>query len=402
MLRIAVVTFYYYPDLCAGSFRMNAFVKALRNLMPIDGRIEVLTTMPNRYQSFKAEAAEIEEDKQLTIRRFTVPAHKSGLLDQSQSFLHFSRAVRCYTQGKHYDLVFATSSRLMTAALGASIARKSNAPLYLDMRDIFTDTMTNVLNPIAKLGALPFLRLLEKRTMRSADKINLVSRGFSGYFDQYRNYASLSYFTNGIDPEFVGRDFEDSERKQGRRVILYAGNLGEGQGLHKIIPAAARELYDTFEFLVVGDGGRKPLLVERCSGLDNVHLMDPVGRYDLLDLYASADILFLHLNDYEAFKKVLPSKIFEYAATGKPVLAGVAGYAAEFLEEKVENAAVFSPCDSVGLVAAIETLKFESTDRHDFIQEYARDNIMDKMAADVLSLLPEPTIAASALEESRL
>ena len=48
----------------------------------------------------------------------------------------------------------------------------------------------------------------------------------------------------------------------------------------------------------------------------------------------STDVLFLHLNDYSAFRKVIPSKIFEYAATGKPIVAGVSGYAAEFLRHE--------------------------------------------------------------------
>ena len=72
-------------------------------------------------------------------------------------------------------------------------------------------------------------------------------------------------------------------------------------------------------------------------------LLQPVKRDELIEIYQSADVLFLHLNDFDAFKKVLPSKIFEYAATGKPIWAGVAGYAAEFITSKIENSAVFFP-----------------------------------------------------------
>ena len=61
-----------------------------------------------------------------------------------------------------------------------------------------------------------------------------------------------------------------------------------------------------------------------------MQIIDPVSRSDLFDEYKNADVLFLHLNDYAAFRKVLPSKIFEYAATGKPILAGVAGYMQNF------------------------------------------------------------------------
>ena len=49
--------------------------------------------------------------------------------------------------------------------------------------------------------------------------------------------------------------------------------------------------------------------------------------------YDKASILFLHLNDYEAFYKVLPSKIFEYATTGKPIIAGVNGFAKDVISK---------------------------------------------------------------------
>lgn len=387
MQRVAIITFYYSPDLCAGSFRSVAFVKAIRDQLPRTARIDVLTTMPNRYQSFVAGAKEIEEDGQLTIRRFKLPAHKSGLLDQSRSFLKYSWSVWRYTRNRDYDLVFATSSRLMTAALGATIAKRARAPLYLDIRDLFTDTMRNVLQPALRGVVLPVFQWIEKFTFGAADKINLVSRGFAGYFDEHYNDVALSFFSNGIDPEFITRNFDKRESRLDRRTVLYAGNIGEGQGLHKIIPDAARKLGDSLEFVVVGDGGQRHLLEELCADLDNVHLLAPVDRRGLLDYYSSADILFMHLNDYDAFKKVLPSKIFEYAATGKPVLAGVSGYAAQFTSENVENSAVFPPCDSNALVAAVGTLEVGLTDRHRFILEYARDSIMRRMAKDALSVV---------------
>ena len=59
--------------------------------------------------------------------------------------------------------------------------------------------------------------------------------------------------------------------------------------------------------------------------INNVNLITPVNRNELIKYYQGSGFLFLHLNDYEAFKKVLPSKIFECGATKKPVIAGVDG-----------------------------------------------------------------------------
>jgi len=382
-----ILTFYYTPDLCAGSFRAAAFVRALREKTHEDLEIEVLTTMPNRYQSFNPDATKIDQIDNVTIRRFELKSHKSGFLDQSLCFASYARQVLKHTRGKTYELVFATSGRLMTAALGSSIARKNNTPLYLDIRDIFTDTMNDVLAKPLKIFILPVLRLLESYTLGSATIINLVSKGFAEYFSSYNGKSPLRFFTNGIDSEFLEYDFQSPPTPRNRKVILVAGNIGEGQGLEKLIPRAADLLSERYDIVVIGDGGRRSNLVERCLGKENVKLIAPVNREELKRHYSNADILLMHLNDYEAFKKVLPSKIFEYAATGKPILAGVSGFAAEFTEQYVENAAVFKPCDAQSMVSKLRSLDLSPRKREDFKKLFSRTNIMENMACDVLSLL---------------
>ena len=97
--------------------------------------------------------------------------------------------------------------------------------------------------------------------------------------------------------------------------------------------------------------------------------------------------MFLHLNDYNAFKKVLPSKLFEYAALGKPIWAGVSGYAAVFVQKEIINASVFIPGNDIDAERALSVLSLEPQNRDNFIHKYARFNIMNKMAEDILSLI---------------
>ena len=171
--------------------------------------------------------------------------------------------------------------------------------------------------------------------MRRADRINLVSRGFESYFRSRYPDRSYVWFTNGIDVGSflrrpIGPRLQKTAVAKGPLLVVYAGNIGDGQGLHVILPQLARRLGRRVHFRVIGDGGRRELLAQRLAraGVDNVDIMAPPPRPALLAAYSNADILFLHLNAHAAFEKVLPSKIFEYAATGKPIWAGVAGYAA--------------------------------------------------------------------------
>ncbi|HEY6923973.1 MAG TPA: glycosyltransferase family 4 protein [Steroidobacteraceae bacterium] len=391
-MRILVLTFYYRPDLCAGSFRMTPFVAALRERIPAGTQIDVVTTLPNRYSTFSQDAAEIETEDGLEVRRIRLPSHRSDMSNQARAFLYFARRALAVTRSRKYDLVFATSSRLMTAALGAYIARRQRAPLYLDLRDIFVDTIRDVLPQPAAWPLSHCFSLVESWAVKRADRINLVSRGFENYFRTRYGERPFSWFTNGIDDEFLDVVPAGARRaRAGPATILYAGNIGEGQQLHEILPALAGELRTRARFVVIGDGGRRDALVAALAGagIDNVELRSPINRRALLEAYREADVLFLHLGAYAAFEKVLPSKLFEYGALGKPVLAGVAGYAAKFVREEINNAAVFMPCDARGAVAAFDSLQLVSAARPDFVAKFARANIVRAMADDVLELLPQ-------------
>ncbi|MEL4400178.1 glycosyltransferase family 4 protein [Shewanella algae] len=364
---------------------MTALIEQLK--LQADIEVDVITTMPNRYASFSAGAQSEEIDGNVRVRRIDLPTHNSGMLDQIKSFKVFFQQTKKLIKDEKYDVVFATSSRLFTAFLGARIAESKKVPLYLDIRDIFVDTIKDLLSPQLVMVLKPLLSAVEKYTFSSANHINLVSKGFSGYFNERYTNASYTWFTNGIDNEFLNLPY-DNERviSTDVRRIVYAGNIGEGQGLHRIIPDFAKLVYGNYCLNIIGDGGRKHLLTESVNGILNVDLFPPVNRKGLIEYYLNADVLFLHLNDYPAFEKVLPSKLFEYAATGKPILAGVSGYAADFIKSEIPNAQVFYPGDSQGAFEALHRLKFEHTDRSIFINKYTRSNIMKDMSDTIVAL----------------
>ena len=123
MKKILILSFYYQPDLCAGSFRATALVKSLSKT-DLNLDIEVITTVPNRYSSFREKVEAFEVVDGVRIHRIAIPMHNSGMFDQSLAFISYYRQAMKIAKKSDYDLVFATSSRLFTAFLGARIARK--------------------------------------------------------------------------------------------------------------------------------------------------------------------------------------------------------------------------------------------------------------------------------------
>src|SRR5690606_39652594 len=114
----------------------------------------------------------------------------------------YARGVLRLVRGEQYSLVFATSSRLLTASLGAFLSRRLKTPVYLDIRDIFVDTIRDVLPRIAPFSSLLFSPV-ERWTIGHAQAANLISEGFSSYFEPRYPERRFRYFTNGIDDIFL-------------------------------------------------------------------------------------------------------------------------------------------------------------------------------------------------------
>ena len=386
-MRILILSFYYEPDLSAGSFRNAALVKALLEKLTADDEVEVIAATPNRYQSFSASTEKAEFKENVRVHRVPVRQHESSLLGQAFAFLDYARGVYKLTRNKSYDLIYASSSRQMTAFLGSIVARRIDAPLYLDIRDIFTENTKELYSHSPVRFLLPLFRYIERLSIHTASKVNLVSPFFVEHFTKLDSTKTYSVFTNGVDENITTDSCSWLSEQQEHKEILYAGNIGKGQNLHLIIPDIARSLDPSWRVRIIGDGGGRRLLEESIAEFDNVILQPPITRCRLKDYYSAATILFLHLSDFPVLGKVIPSKIFEYAASGRPIIAGAHGKTAEFISENVANSATFKPCDADDFHEALKNIRLEQHSRTDFREKYSRASIMNKMSLDILETI---------------
>lgn len=389
-MKILYLTYYFRPDLCAGSFRNSSLFEAVLGKLEKDDFVHVITTIPNRYGSYSVEGLAEETGENYKINRLSVPMHASGMIEQAKAFTAYFKGAMKLIKGQKYDMVFASSSRLFTAFLGKRCAVKNHCPLYLDIRDIFVDTMKDIFKEkkLIQIPAVWALGFIERYTFKNALHINLISGGFKPYFKKYPK-PSYSEYSNGIDDVFIEAGKETSVDTGKPYIITYAGNMGSGQGLEKIIPEAAKKLGTDYKFRLIGDGGTRKKLEEKLKELnvDNVELLNPMARKELIQYYKESTFLFFHLNDLEAFKKVMPSKMFEYGAFDKPIIAGVGGFAAQFVEINIPNHILFRPTDVDDLVCQMKAYQLKFERRDEFIKNFSRKSIDEKLAESIVGLL---------------
>jgi len=395
-MKIVFFSFYYPPDLCAGSFRAIALVQALSFKINSEDEIHVITTHPNRYASYAVNADNEESYENVTIHRIKVSSHQGGMADQILAFTFYACCAFRICLRIKPEFIIGTTSRLMTGLLTWFTSVVLSCGYFIDIRDVFSETIRDVLSIKSRLvGRLvgSFFSFIERFVFSHAGGVNVVSEGFLEYFQERGlDTSQWSFFPNGVDSEFINNHSLAKKKFLGPKTVLYTGNVGSGQGLELIIPHVAQRMEGVFKFQIVGDGGTRNLLEKKIIelGLSNVDLFPPVGREQLIQYYDEADILFLHLNDLPVFKRVLPSKIFEYAALGKPIVAGLLGYSAQFVEDNISYAQQFYPTDIDGCVECLHNANMRDIRDIEvqlFVEKFSRKSIMDKMAQHILSIV---------------
>ena len=396
VLKIVFFTFYYPPDLCAGSFRAIAFAKALSERMKDNDELHIITTHPNRYENHRVKADNLEIHGNITVHRISVPSHKSGMLSQGRTFTTYAIASYKLSNNLKPDFIVGTTSRLMTGLLAGVSAHKLGCEYFIDLRDIFSETISDIFSQKSKLLGFVSKKtfsLLERWLFNKAIGVNVVSEGFFEYFQNKGvDTSSWSFFPNGVDKEFVNLPLIDNENSKKIKTILYAGNIGSGQGLEKVLPFVAKRMGSKYHFLVIGGGGACSKLINaiKSNNVNNIEILPPVQREKLIKFYKDADILFLHLNDIPAFRRVLPSKIFEYTSLRRPIVAGLSGYSAKFIVDNVPYAAIFNSGDideCVDAIKKVESLEISDKNIDMFVEKYSREKIMNKMTTHIFSLL---------------
>jgi len=129
-------------------------------------------------------------------------------------------------------------------------------------------------------------------------------------------------FSLNIDGTKIREKYDLSDAK----VILYTGTMDKLRKLSIIIYAFSkvREQRDNVKLLMVGDGNDKNNLKELSTKLGisaDVIFTGQVSYFDVPYFIAAADICLCPVPPLDIYKVSSPTKMFEYMAMGKPVVA---------------------------------------------------------------------------------
>ena len=148
---------------------------------------------------------------------------------------------------------------------------------------------------------------------------------------------------NGVDqslfyPRPVNHELLRQYGVDGKFICSYVGTIGMACGLKTVLEAAEllkKQNNSNIAFILVGDGAVKQELEKEAQekNLDNVIFTGRRPKQEIPEWISSSNVNLVHLIKSELFTTVMPSKIFESAGCGRPVLMGVEGFARKIVDD---------------------------------------------------------------------
>jgi glycosyltransferase involved in cell wall biosynthesis len=369
-MKILYVSQYFPPEMGAPAARVSELA---RHWVQSGHQVTVLTGFPNHPTGvippdyrWKIRRLVYREsvDNIRVVRTWLFPFPNRKAHERILNYLSFCLSASLTGSFlSQPDVIIASTPQLFVGLSGWWLGRIRKAPVILEVRDLWPDSITA--SGMGREGSMPIrvIRAVAGFLYRSCEHIVVVTPAFREDLVSKWDMPSekISIVENGVETDLFtpdgGRDTAKSALGiQGRFVVSYIGTLGLAHGLSTVLQGAA-QLQKTFPdilFLFIGEGADKERLVSLAQeqNLVNVLFLPQQPRGKIPALIRASELCLVPLRKADVFKTVIPTKLLEFMACGRPVILGVEGQARQVLDEA--QAGVFvEPENQVALVQAI-------------------------------------------------
>jgi putative colanic acid biosynthesis glycosyltransferase WcaI len=318
--------------------------------------VTVLTAMPNypdgviprKYRgkfSFRENMDGIE-----IVRSWVLPASNDQPKKRMVGFLTFlcTSLINSFRIRGKFDIVLASSPPVTSAVLGYIISRIRRAKLVLEIRDLQPE-MGVQYGSLKESGFTRMLKRIMNSIYKKAWKIVCVTEGLTHWMNEHGIPGDkVTTIKSGVGRNFIDSHSNGIRKKYGwedKFLVLFTGTMGTVRSLEPIIESA-RMLADDkqYHFAFVGDGQRRKTYEALASdyNLTNISFVDLQPLEQIPYFLHAGDVLVDSLKDVPFARSVLPVKMYEYMAAGKPIIFGSPALEATRFLDKAGGALTFS------------------------------------------------------------
>lgn len=251
--------------------------------------------------------------------------------------------------GRKWDGVVWYVPSIFHGPLAQSLKDASGCRGYLIVRDIFPEWAVDM--GLMKRGlAYRFFDAVARYQYSLADVIGVQTAGNLAYFERWRQKPGrkLEILQNWLDkPANTRCSIRVADTAlAGRKIFVYAGNMGVAQSLDIMLDLAERlATRSDVGFLFVGRGSEARRLKQAAEarGLTNTLFLDEIDPDEIPDLYAQCAAGIVALDQRHKSHNI-PGKFLTYMQSGLPVLANV--NAGNDISELIRSEQVGEVCES--------------------------------------------------------
>lgn len=338
-MRILRLRAYYTPELTASNHMSDDMDEAyIKN-----GIVNVnYTPMPTRGVSdyvrkeYKKRKYEETSDGYVVVHRFPMFREKRNPLQRAFRYMCCGVAQYIYsTREKNVDIVHSGSTPPTQGALSALVAKrlskklKKRIPFVYNLQDIFPDSMVNA--GMTQKGSLVWKigRKMEDFTYRNADKIIVISESFKrNIMEKGVPEEKIIIVPNWVDLQKVqpvkkenNTLFDELSINKDSFNVVYAGNIGEAQGVDVILEAARKlEDNENIHFIIFGGGSQFEEIKNKINSYRNVSLFALLPQDRVSEVYSLGDVALITCKPGTG-KAGLPSKTWSIMACNTPIIA---------------------------------------------------------------------------------
>jgi len=348
--RVAVVLFSDYPN----DPRPRRAAEALRER---GMRVEVICVKQDRDAPARLSLNGVD------ILRLPLRLGRGGKLTYGLQYLGFLAAsflclaARCIT--RRYALVHVHNMPDILV-FSALIPKLLGAKVILDLHDPMPELMQTIYGIHEESFGVRLLKFLEKASIGFADVAITVNHTCKKIFSKRScRPEKIGVIMNSPDEKLFARRPPAPHPRQGRPfAVMYHGSLVERNGLGLAIEAIARLKRDSIDVELLIYGNRTPFLegiLREAAGrglTDCIHYMGPKKIEEIAEAIDESDLGIIP-NSRNLFTEInTPTRIFEFLARGKAVIAPSSPGVVEYFSE--DQLLMFKLGDAEDLADRIE------------------------------------------------
>ncbi len=315
-----------------------------------------------------------------------------------------------WRRARECDLLYTSSPPLVFALAAAVAGRAAGASVVAEIRDVWPDV---VVSSIGKhRGNAPSVKALKllgewmaKLLYLVADRVVAVTFGDAVQLRERGLHESKVILApNGADEAAIAagrareRTAPPDPTPHAPFRIAYAGRLGPAQRVSSLLEAASL-LELPLSITIVGEGPELPVLREKARriGSHEVEFRPPMPREEVLRLLLGQDAIYVPLASRDLERSV-PSKLFEGAALGVPVILAATGESVDVLR-LIGAGEAADPESPAAIAAAIRRLASDRRSsfargldaRANVLKIFRRREIMASLVAELEQLATKTT-----------